>query len=299
MIYYPLLFVLGLAIGSFLNVISFRYRPGHPLLEERTIGGRSHCRHCGKELNWYELIPVLSFILQMGKCRNCREKISFQYPIVEITSGLIVAIVPWYLKGLQFSIFGTQAALVAGHWPLIVASAVWIAIFLLFLLLSIIDFRHYLIPDAINLALVILGLVWTFTVSHYGSINYSSGSFLEYYSSIFGLSGNIWASHIIAAMLGMAFFGAIIILSRGAAMGWGDFKLVGAIGLIFGWPDILLVLMVAFIIGALITLPLLIKKKKRLKDAVPFGPFLVLGGTLVFFFGFQIIDYYFKLFGLY
>ncbi len=284
MIYYIFLFILGLAAGSFLNVVSLRYRPGYPLLGEQAIGGRSHCPHCRQELSWYELIPVFSFVIQKGRCRNCKGKISLQYPLVELASGLIVAAVPWYLKGAGYGL------------PIIV---IWTLIFLLFLLLSIIDFRHYLIPDAINLTLGILGLVLTFLLNHYGWFNDFSGSFLGHYALLFGLRGDIWINRIVASILGMAVFGVIILLSKGKAMGWGDFKLVGAMGLIFGWPDILIVLMTAFVVGALVSLPLLIRKKKSLKDAVPFGPFLVVGGTLVFLFGFQMIDYYFKLFGLY
>ena len=96
----------------------------------------------------------------------------------------------------------------------------------------------------------------------------------------------------------MIFFGAIILLSRGKAMGWGDFKLVGALGLIFGWPDILMVILLAFITGALVSIVVLIGKKKKMKDAIPFGPFLTTGAALTFFFGYQIIGGYFKLFGL-
>lgn len=284
MIYYIFLFILGLAAGSFLNVVSLRYRPGHPLLGRQAIGGRSHCPHCRKELSWYELIPVFSFVIQKGRCRNCKGKISLEYPLLEILSGLIVAVVPWHLKGAGYGL------------PIIV---IWTLIFLLFLLLSIIDFRHYLIPDAINLTLGILGLILIFLLNRYGWFGDLSGSFLGHYALLFGLRGNIWINRIVAVILGMAVFGAIILLSKGKAMGWGDFKLVGAMGLIFGWPDISIVLMTAFVIGALVSLPLLIRKKKSLKDAVPFGPLLTVGGTLVFLFGFQMIDYYFKLFGLY
>ena len=82
-------------------------------------------------------------------------------------------------------------------------------------------------------------------------------------------------------------------------MGLGDFKLVAALGLIFGWPDILMVIFLAFIIGALVGIVFLIRKKKKMKDAIPFGPFLVIGAALTFFLGHQIIEGYFKLFGLY
>jgi len=79
-------------------------------------------------------------------------------------------------------------------------------------------------------------------------------------------------------------------------MGWGDFKLAGALGLIFGWPDILIVVALSFIIGSLVSVFLMLKKKKTMKDIVPFGPFLIVGATIVFFFGYQLINLYFKLF---
>ncbi len=136
-------------------------------------------------------------------------------------------------------------------------------------------------------------------ISYYDKFSFSSGSFLKNYAVVFGLEENIWLNHFFAAVLGMIILGTIILLSRGKAMGLGDFKLVGALGLIFGWPDILIVLFLAFIIGALLSIILLVKKKKKMKDMVPFGPFLVIGVFLTFFFGYQIINGYFQLFGLY
>ena len=107
---------------------------------------------------------------------------------------------------------------------------------------------------------------------------------------------NIWINHFFAAFIAMFFFGAIILLTRGKGMGWGDFKLAGALGLIFGWPDILIAVMLSFVIGSIISIILMLKRKKTMKDAVPFGPFLVIGAGAVFFFGYQIINLYFKLF---
>ena len=292
---YLFLFIFGLAIGSFLNVVSLRFQPGQRLLDLRIINGRSHCPHCQKTLRWYELIPLLSFIIQLGRCRSCGQRLSLQYPLVELLSGLIFVFVPYSLSSIlnpQFSI-------------LIV---VWLLIFILFLLLSIIDFRHYIIPDSINLSLAALGIILIIfnqiLDSKFQILN--SGSFLGHYALLFdfwplsNVSGQLSAvsSHLFAAIIAMAFFAAIIILTRGRAMGWGDFKLVGALGLIFGWPDILMIVFLSFIVGAICVTPLLIRKQKTMKDAVPFGPFLIAGSALIFFFGYNIIDSYFKLFGL-
>src|SRR3989344_1399386 len=282
---YLFLFIFGLAIGSFLNVVSLRYRPEQKLLDLKIIGGWSACPHCQKTLRWYELIPLLSFIIQLGRCRSCGQRLSLQYPLVELLSGLIFVFVPYSL----FSILNPQFSILI---------AVWLLIFILFLLLSIIDFRHYIIPDSINLLLAVLGVVLI--------IFKSQMSFLGHYALLFdfwplsNVSGQLSAvsSHLFAAIIAMAFFAAIIILTRGRAMGWGDFKLVGALGLIFGWPDILMIIFLSFIVGAVCVTPLLIRKQKTMKDAVPFGPFLIAGSALIFFFGYNIIDGYFKLFGL-
>lgn len=271
---YFFLFIFGLAVGSFINVIALRYRPGQRL----EISGRSRCPVCRKQLVWYELIPIFSFLFQKGRCRHCGHKLSLQYPIVEILSGLIFILAPLKLADSAN----------------LIGSTIWILIFLLFLLFSIIDFRQLIIPNQINLSLAILGIVLIISNFQFPIFN----SFLGHYSMIFGLRENIWLNRLLAALLGMSFFGALIIFSRGKAMGWGDFKLVGALGLIFGWPDILMILILAFIIGALFSVLLLIQKKKKIKEAVPFGPFLAIGASLTFFFGYQIVDWYFKLFGL-
>lgn len=281
--WHGVLFVFGSAIGSFLNVVALRYRPGFKLL----FGGRSKCPVCDKTLRWYELIPIFSFLIQKRKCRRCGHPISFQYPLVEILSGLIFVFVP-LITNYQLPI-----------------TAIWILIFLLFLLFSIIDFRQYIIPDSINLSLAVLGGL--LVIASAAKQSYGQSSFFGHYAMLF----DFWplpianhqllitiANHFFSAVIAMVFFGLIIFLSRGKAMGLGDFKLVGALGLIFGWPDILMVLFLAFIIGAVFSIILLIGKKKKIKEAVPFGPFLAIGASLTFFFGYQIIDGYFKLFGL-
>ncbi len=298
--WYLTLFVFGLAVGSFLNVVALRYRPTFKLLNFKTLklylGGRSKCAVCHKTLVWYELIPIFSFLIQKKKCRHCGHLISLQYPLVEILSGLIFVFVP--------------LALLASGYTL-VAILIWLLIFLLFLLLSVIDFRHYIIPDSINLSLAVLGIFLIIInsglfLNPQPSILNPQFSFLGHYSLLFdfwplSMVNSQWLiviNHIFAALIAMAFFGAIILLTKGSAMGMGDFKLVGALGLIFGWPDILIVLLLAFIIGAVFSIVLLAADKKKMKDAVPFGPFLIIGASATFFFGYQIIDGYFKLFGL-
>lgn len=280
-LFYLFLFIFGLAAGSFINVIGVRYRLGKKLLSEDIISGRSHCPKCEKNLSWFELIPFLSFIFLRGKCRHCREKISLQYSLMELLSGAMFASVPFFL--------GNQP------WPVIV---VWLLIFSLFLLLSIIDFRLSVIPDQINLSLAALGLALIGLNNYYGNFGAFSGSFLGHFAGIFEFRENIWANHLLAAVVGFAFFWLIIVYSRGKAMGWGDAKLGAVLGLIFGWPDIVMVLVLSFIVGAVAGLVLMARGGKKIKDMIPFGPFLIIGSALVFFCGYQIIGGYFNLFGL-
>lgn len=289
-LYLIVLFIFGLAIGSFLNVVALRYRPGFKLLNFETLklccGGRSKCPVCHKTLVWYELIPIFSFLIQKRKCRHCGHLISLQYPLVEILTGFIFVFVP--------------LSMVNGQWSMVI---VWLLVFLLFLLLSIIDFRQYIIPDSINLSLAALGII--LIMSQLSGVS-GQWSFFGHYAMLFDFWPSLmvnsqWSiviNHFFAAFIAMLFFGAIILLTKGKAMGWGDFKLVGALGLIFGWPDILMVLFLAFIVGAVFSVILLIRKKKKMREAIPFGPFLVVASSLTFFFGYQIIDGYFKLFGL-
>lgn len=289
--YYPFLFILGLAFGSFLNVVSLRYKPSQKLFDLKIIGGRSRCLICKKQLVWHELLPLFSFLFRKGKCRHCGHRISLQYPLVEFLGAMIFVLVPYH--------FNLQP--ITYNLPQLLAVGCWLSVFLLFLLLAIIDFREYIIPDEINILLLIFGAALIFINQYLMPVSNFPflPSFLGSYAMLFGSFGGIWANHAVATLLALLFFGAIIFLSRGKGMGWGDFKLAAALGLIFGWPDILLVLAMSFIFGALISLLLMVLKRKNIKDVVPFGPFLVIGAAAVFFFGFKIVSLYFNFFGLY
>ncbi len=275
---YIFLFVIGLVAGSFLNVVSLRYKEGGNVFDVKAIGGRSKCLTCQKQLSWKELIPLISFFFQKGQCRHCGHKLSLQYPIVELLSGLIFVLVPFMLHDTSFMIQG-----------------LWLLVFLLLLLLSSIDFRLYVIPDSLQIILAISGIVLTFFTQKIGTFGHFKGSFLDFYAFIFGFRENIWINHFLAAAAALIFFGFIIAVSRGKGMGWGDFKLAGALGIIFGWPDILLVLAISFIIGAIFSIILVLGGRKKMKSAVPFGPFMAIGATAVFFFGPQLVELYLKL----
>lgn len=293
---YLWLAVFGLIFGSFLNVVTIRYNPDKGFSNLKSIGGRSRCPICRKQLAWYELVPVLSFLFLRGKCRHCGHRISLQYPIVELLTALLFVAVPWQIVAFSQALFLGGTSMTSGG--LIVLSLLWIAAFVLFLILSVIDLKHMIIPDSINVALALIGVAIAGTTQWIQGFGAFQGSFLRHYAMIFGLRESIWMNHLVAAIVGLLFFGGIIVLSRGRAMGWGDFKLAGSLGLIFGWPDIVLVLALSFISGSIISIGLMIKGRKGMKDAVPFGPFLVIGAVATFFFGFQLISLYFGLFSV-
>lgn len=296
---YFLLFIFGLAVGSFLNVVIFRYQPGKKVLNPKLIGGpgnwktRSRCMSCEKQLAWHELLPLASFLAQKGKCRGCGAKISFQYFLVELFSGAIFIFVPmFWAVSLPLLLLPEYISM------FLILSSIWILVFLAFIVLSAIDLKHFIIPDSINLFLAFLGVILLAVNSYYRRFSHTGGSFFGYYADLFGLRENIWINYFFAAVIVMIFFALIIVITRGKGMGWGDFKLAGALGLLFGWPDILGAVFLAFIIGSAFSLIFVALNKKKMKDIIPFGPFLAIGAIFVFFFGSQLIDLYFKLFGL-
>lgn len=262
--FYLVLFILGLGFGSFLNVVSFRFKPNSSdkVFDLKKIGGRSACPFCHKILRWYELIPLVSFFVQKGKCRACGKQLSWQYPLVELLSGLILVAAP---------------------------GVIWIFALLVLLLISLIDFRHFFIPDELIWLLAFLGLI---------SVFFKTPSFLRYYAMIFSWSENIWFNHLLGALTGGIFFGLLFYLGKGKIMGGGDVKLALVLGWLLGWPDITMALILTFLLGGFVGFVLLFSRKKTIKDYLPLAPFLAIGVGLTVLFGYQIINGYFALMGL-
>ena len=250
-----LLFIFGAALGSFINVLAVRYNPARFIFDARSIGGRSHCPQCSNVLRWFELVPIVSFLIQFGRCRRCGSRISFQYPLVEIVAGLICVFVPLRLFSLvQFpnSIF------------YFLFSIFWAASFLTLLLIVLIDKRLYIIPDEANIFLGFIGAVATFFVASRGELAHAS--FIGSFAPFFGFPENVWINHVFAAFAAGTLFALIIGITRGKGMGVGDLKLVIPLGLLFGWPDIIFVIALSFIIGAVYGLFSMMFGKKSLKD---------------------------------
>lgn len=292
------LFLFGLAIGSFLNVAISRFNPDGKLFDFIKLSGRSRCPHCLKELTVLELIPLVSFFMLRGKCKNCSKSISWQYPLVEFLSGAIFITVPLFLNkfyGISNAVFFSFSS---PFWYYILVLA-WVLVFLIFLVMTVIDLKHYIIPDELNITLAVFGVVIMLILNaQIGALPVSKFSFLEHYAFLFSSFKSVLANHLSGAAFGGIFFWLLFILSRGRGMGFGDVKLALASGLLFGWPDIGLATMIAFIFGGVFGFLLLISKKKTMKDKVPFAPFFVFGMILTFFFGFQIINSHFAFFNL-
>ena len=260
-----IVFLLGLLVGSFLNCLI--YRLWH---KESFLKGRSYCPKCSHKLNWYDLIPVLSFLILRGKCRYCQKKISWQYPLVEISTALIFLLI--------FNFFRLSGVpLLAGQF-LNLLYYLLIACFLI--IIFVYDLKHYIIPDKVVYPAILVSGIWYLV----------SGIFFNLYTKYEILNT------VYTAIGAAVFFLFIVLVSQGKWMGLGDVKLVFLIGLLLGFPNILVALFLAFFIGAIIGIGLIIFSKKNLKSEIPFGPFLVGGTFIAVFFSQNLINWYLNLF---
>lgn len=235
-----ILFVYGIAFGSFLNVLADR------LSKEESIGGRSHCDHCKKTLQPIDLIPVVSYVMLGGKCRYCHKKLSMQYPLMEVVTGALF-VLAWH--------FGPFAAI-----PL---KLLTIALASILLVIFVADVRYQIIPDEMQVALVLVGLAL----------------FLLQGATPIGVALRV--SEGVLIMLPILF---LYLVTKGRGMGFGDVKLAFGIGILLGAFRGGLALYIAFLIGALVGVGLMILQRSKMKSKIAFGPFLIVGIVLLFFF---------------
>ncbi|MBU2025494.1 MAG: prepilin peptidase [Patescibacteria group bacterium] len=275
------IFISGLILGSFLNVVINRTKAAEPFRLKNFLG-RSHCPECGKKIHWFDNIPLLSFFLLNGRCRYCRKKISLQYPLVEFfTAALAVILIyfkfrftplPPVFFNLAFFCFFAQAGLLI----LILAALVCVFVY---------DLKTFLIPDQFVLFGAFAALARNLC------LDLSAGRFSPFEPGSF-LAGSATIKGFLAALLASGFFFLLVFFSKEKWMGWGDVKFAVSMGLVLGFPSILVGLFLAFFIGSITGLMLIIKKTKTLKSQIPFGPFLCLGTYLAFIFAPGIIDWY-------
>jgi leader peptidase (prepilin peptidase) / N-methyltransferase len=291
-----LVFLLGLTIGSFLNAFIYRLEVQHGLrviprdrekANVTVMQGRSFCPQCGHTLAWQDLIPLLSFLLLLGKCRYCQRSISWQYPLVEIATALLFVLLffftmPWLGQGVEnlTRLSFTQLVELLYLWA--VASAL--------LVIFVYDLKYYLIPDKVLYLAITAVLFWR----GFEFLDFGSWDLFGIWNLEFGIFAPL-VQAILAGLGASLFFLLIYIISNGRAMGFGDVKLAFLLGLFLGWPAILVALFSAFCLGAIVGVALIALKKKGLKSEVPFAPFLIVGTAIAYFFGSSIVNFYMNL----
>jgi leader peptidase (prepilin peptidase)/N-methyltransferase len=245
------IFVLGLAVGSFLNVCIYRLPR-----EQSIVKPRSHCPQCKKIINWYDNIPLLSYILLKGKCRSCQARISFQYFVVELLTGLIFI--------LFYNTFGLTPQ-----------SLIYIIFSCGLIVATFVDFNFRIIPDEINIGGIILGLVISFIYPQLHSTNiHIFGLYRSFLGIIIGGSV-LWLTGIIGDFI-----------FKKETMGGGDVKLLAMIGSFLGWKIALLTFFISPVFGAVVGIIIKIRTKNSL---IAYGPYLALGSLVSLFFGNDIL----------
>lgn len=247
-VYTAIATLFGLMVGSFLNVLIIRY---HDL--ESIVGTRSHCPQCKQQIAWYDLMPLLSFVFLAARCRYCQEKISWQYPLVELLTA-VLAVHLWSVYGLS------------------VLAGLYFVIFSLLIVVAVIDYKEYLIPENMTLPAIILALLAAFN----GSLNTQA---LPFWGATFAGGGLL----------------VLVLVSRGRWMGTGDISLGLIMGLLAGWLGSVVGMIIAFMSGTIVGLLAIALKKKRLRDMIPFGPFLVFAAYVATIWGRDIALWYLNL----
>jgi leader peptidase (prepilin peptidase) / N-methyltransferase len=265
--------LLGLLIGSFLNVVILRLparlahewrsqsrevleleAPSDEAAPADLVFARSHCPKCGHTLSWWENIPLASFLALRGRCRACRTPISWQYPVVELVTGIATAAVVWH--------YGPTAS------ALVAVVATWMLI-----ALTGIDLRTQLLPDQITLPLLWLGLLAGV-----------AGLMVDARTAILGAA----AGYLVL----WSVYWAFKLLTGKEGMGYGDFKLLGALGAFVGWQGIVPILLMSSVIGAITGSIWLALRGRDRATPIPFGPYLAAAGWVQLLWGQQILDAY-------
>ncbi len=284
-----IIFILGLIIGSFINAVIHRLYSRESIAFQKKISktkkdktknilllARSSCPICKHQLKWYDLIPVISFILLKAKCRYCHKSISFQYPLVEIGAGLLFVLSFHYLiDSILWIDYPLLAAVLLLLYFIIIACLIIIAVY---------DIKHLLIPQKPLLIAIISALLINIILD------------IKIFQAITFNWQSILVTGFLAALLLSSFFCLIFIASKGKWIGFGDVKLAILLGLLIGITQniifIIFVLFSASLIGSIVSIVLIISKKKSLKSPIPFAPFLILTTLIVLFWKNDIIYLY-------
>jgi prepilin signal peptidase PulO-like enzyme (type II secretory pathway) len=251
--------IFGLCIGSFLNVVIYR------LETNKDLSGRSFCPHCKHQLAWHDLIPVLSFFLLSGKCRYCHKSIARQYPLVEISTGILFLLI-FAIQFNGLSVLGIAKLLFLFY----IASALVVIFFY--------DAKHFLIPDKILLPAIIIAAVYDLVFSCWNS-------------GVICAAGYAGGTIFIGGIFFLLFF-----FSAGRWLGFGDVKFAVLMGLLLGLFSGFLAIFLASLLGSIYGIWQIIASKKNIRSQIPFGPFLVSGTLAMLLFGQGISSWYLHFF---
>jgi leader peptidase (prepilin peptidase)/N-methyltransferase len=238
----------GAIVGSFLNVCIYRLPRG-----ESIVWPASACPHCKRLLSWYENIPVVSFLVLRARCRTCKGPISIRYPIVEAFTAIIFGLAWWYY----------------GPGPLLASRLVFLAALIV---LFAIDLEHHLLPNAVTLPGIVVGLLFSFFTEP-GPL-----------SSLIGIVLGAGVLYLIAEIYYR--------LRHEEGLGMGDVKMLAMVGAFLGWKLTLVTLLMASLSGSVVGLALIVTRRGGMKYALPFGTFLALGAAVAATAGLPLLTWY-------
>lgn len=252
--------VLGACFGSFLNVCIYRIPR-----ELSVVSPGSHCPGCKVPIAWYLNIPVLSFLLLRGKCSKCGIRISARYVIVEVLVAVLFSLI-WvkYINGIT-------GAAILGIVPMDSFSLVPIYCLMVFGLVlgTFVDFEHLIIPDRVTLGGIVIGVALSACVPALHEVELIKDSVFRSALGAAAGWGTLW---------GIALLGSFIFKKE--AMGFGDVKLLGAIGAFVGWAGVLFTVFVSSLVGSFVGIAFVLCKQKEMQSKIPYGPYLALGGLI-------------------
>ena len=246
--------IFGAIVGSFLNVCIIRLPT-----EESIITPGSHCPHCKSPIKFYDNIPMLSYFILKGKCRHCNEPISFQYPLIEgLTAFGSLIIFMRFGPSLSYLFFFSFVAAL--------------------IVITVIDLYHQIIPDAISIPGIGVGLLGSLIIPY-----------ITFFNSMIGILVGGGSLFLVATLYQWLF--------KREGMGGGDVKLLAMIGAFLGWKSVILTILLSSFIGSIVGIAIMLLKGKDFKYAIPFGPFLSLGAVISLLYGESLIRWYFGLKG--
>lgn len=273
--YYLCVFILGLLVGSFLNVVIYRLpvmmqrewrsdcleflkQPADEKPEEKfnLLVPRSRCGHCGHQITALENIPLISYLFLKGRCSECSTSISIRYPLVELFTGLVSVTVAWH-----FGVSAQAAFALLFSWCLIAASGI--------------DIGHKLLPDSITLPLMWLGILLSF-----------QNVFVDLSSSVIGaMAGymSLWTVYIVFK-----------VITGKEGMGHGDFKLLAMLGAWMGWKMLFVIILTSSLVGAIVGISMILLKRTNRGTQIPFGPYLAAAGWISLLYGEKLNRFYFS-----